>query len=89
MVNGLWVINDHYLHIRHWEPNFVAKSAKIESLLVWVRFPILPVEYFNEYWLKRVGNRIGRTAKVDRTMLMAACGKFANVCVEVDLTKPL
>lgn len=89
MFNGPWVINDHYLHIRRWEPNFVAKLAKIESLLVWVRFPILPVEYFNEHWLKRAGNRIGRTVKVDRTTLMAARGKFARACVEVDLTKPL
>lgn len=89
MLNGPWVINDHYLHLRRWEPNFVAKSARIESLLVWVRFPILPVEYFNEYWLMRAGNRIGRTVKVDRTTLLAARGKFARVCVEVDLTKPL
>lgn len=34
-------------------------------------------------------NKIGRTIKVDRTTLMASKGKFARVCIEVDLTKSL
>lgn len=89
LFNGPWVIFDHYLHVRRWEPNFMARTAKIESLLVWVRFPILPVEYFNENWLVRAGNKIGRTVKVDKTTLIASRGKFARVCVEVDLKKPL
>lgn len=65
LLNGPWVINDHYLHVRRWEPNFMAKTATIDSLLVWVRFPIIPVEYFRERWLLRAGNKIGRAIKVD------------------------
>ncbi|PNX76780.1 hypothetical protein L195_g032739 [Trifolium pratense] len=36
-----------------------------------------------------IGNRIGRTVKVDRTTTTQARGKYARLCVEVDLTKPL
>lgn len=63
------------------------KSAIIESFLVWVRFSILPVEYHTYKWLVRAGNKIRRTVKVDRTMLLASQGKFVRVCVEIDLTK--
>lgn len=89
MFNGPWIINDYYLHVRCWEPNFMAKMATIDSLFVWVRFPVIPVEYFNEKWLLRAGNRIGRSVKVDCTSLSVTRGKFARVCVEIDMTKPL
>lgn len=88
-LNGPWVINDHYLQVRRWVPNFMARTVTIDSLLVWVRFPILPIEYYIERWLERAWNKIGRTIKVDRKMLMASREKFAWACVEIDLTKPL
>lgn len=50
---------------------------------------MLPVEYYTSIWLEHAGDRIGRTVKVDRNTLMTSRGKFARVCVEVDLTKPL
>lgn len=67
----------------------MADKAEITSLPVWVRFPMLPVEYYSERWLWRAGDCVGRTIKVDVTMLIASRGKFARVSVEVDLTKPL
>lgn len=89
LLNGAWVISDHYLHVQRWVPKFMPISAKIESLLVWVRFPILQVEFYSAIWLEKAGNRIGRKVKVDRTTLLESRGKFARVCVEIDLTKPL
>lgn len=56
---------------------------------VWVRFPVLPVECYTTRWLKQAGNHIGRTVRVDFATLLATRGKFARVCVEVDLDKPL
>lgn len=39
--------------------------------------------------LERAANKLGRTVKVDKAMLMPSRGKFPRVCVEVDLIKPL
>lgn len=86
LLNGPWVINDHYLRVQCWIPNFMPKSAKIKLLLVWAIFPETPVEYYMHKWLVRAGNRIGKTIRLDRTMFLASRGKFAQVCVEVDLT---
>lgn len=71
-----WMIIDHYLHVRRSVPNFVPESAEITTLPVWVRFPFLPVEYYNERWLRRAGDRIGKTLKVDDTTRAASRGKF-------------
>lgn len=39
--------------------------------------------------MHHAGNKIERTRKVDNTTLSASRGKFARVCVEIDLNKPL
>lgn len=54
-----------------------------------VKFPYVPLEYYTERWLRIAGNQIGKTIKVDIATLLASQGKFAHVCVEVDLNKPL
>lgn len=43
----------------------MSTTAQIESLLVWARFPVLPVEYYTGKWLEKAGDR---TVKVDRVI---------------------
>lgn len=81
------MIGDNYLHVNMWRPNFREEREETNTLPVWVRFSILPVEYYTERWLKKMRNEIGRTIKVDLMTLLASRGKFARVCVEVDLEK--
>ncbi|MCI33591.1 hypothetical protein A2U01_0054808, partial [Trifolium medium] len=56
---------------------------------VWVRIPDLPIEYYDAKVLHFIGNRIGKTVKVDKNTLFQERGKYARLCVEVDLTKTL
>lgn len=83
------MIGDNYLHVQRWRPNFCAMDAKISSLPVWVRFPDIPLEYFDEEWLRRVGDELGKTIKVDNTTRATTRGRFARVCVEIDMGKLL
>jgi hypothetical protein len=83
------MIYDHYLSVSKWSPEFNPATDKIEKMAVWVRFSGLPIEYYDKSILSIIGNRIGRTVKVDRNTLLQERGKYARLCVEVDLTKPL
>lgn len=58
-------------------------------LHVWVRFPWLLVEYYTEEWLRKARDTLGRTIKVDDTTLETSRGKFACMCMEIDLDKSL
>jgi hypothetical protein len=87
--DGPWLIYDHYLIAREWTPNFHPNNATIEKAAVWVRISGLPIEYYDAKILNYIGNRIGETVKVDRNTLFQERGKYARVCVEVDLNKPL
>lgn len=50
----------------------MAAKEVINLLSVRVRFPMLPVEYYTTQRLPRVGNKFGRTLKVDGTTLFAS-----------------
>lgn len=84
LMDGPGMIRENYLQDLRWRPNFRAEKAEINSLPLWVRFLVLPVEYYSKRWLKKAGNHIGQTVKLDITRLLAPQGKFARVCVEVD-----
>ncbi|KAL7240588.1 hypothetical protein ACSBR2_006279 [Camellia fascicularis] len=86
---GPWVIMDHYRTVRRWEPNFKPSEALETTTAIWVRFPELPIEYYQEKVLYAIVKSIGKPLKIDWTTAMATRGKFARICVEMDLTKPL
>ncbi|KAK2456904.1 hypothetical protein QL285_004229 [Trifolium repens] len=89
LLNGPWFIYDHYLTVKEWSPDFHPQSDTIKNVAVWVRISGLPIEYYDARVLKTIGNKIGSTVKVDKNTLMQERGKYARICVEVDLTKPL
>lgn len=86
---GTWMIGGHYLHVQRWRPNFVADLVEITSLFVLVRFPTLPVKFYTETWLRSIGDQLGKTIKVVDMTLATTRGRFARVCIELDLKKPL
>ena len=43
---GPWFIGDQFLSIGAWEPNFKPSIAQCLSVVVWVRFSKLPIEYY-------------------------------------------
>lgn len=66
---GLWLILGHYLTVTKWRPNFRPSMESVDSTLVWVRFPGLPLEFFDEEVLYALGNAVGKAIKIDATTL--------------------
>lgn len=86
---GPWFILDHFLTLRKWEPFFRPSTAKFSSIAIWIRFPKLPVEFYNSYVLPQLAAKIGTVLKVDSHTLLGDKGRYARVCVQIDLDKPL
>ncbi|XP_057730252.1 uncharacterized protein LOC130945560 [Arachis stenosperma] len=89
LVDGPWKIYDHYLTVRLWEPNFNLFTTTIDKITAWIRLPGLPIELYNEKILRKIGDLIERTCKIDYNTSHLCRGKFVRLCVEIDLTKPL
>nr|POE84935.1 uncharacterized protein CFP56_64328 [Quercus suber] len=86
---GPWFVGGHFLNIRVWEPNFKPSTAVCNMVAVWIRFPELPIEFYALCVLKEIGNAIGPVLWIDSNTAAGARGRYARICVQIDLNKPL
>lgn len=89
LFEGPWMIADHYILVQRWRRNFLKSARKENRIAVWVRVPELPLELYNDIFLKRLGSSLGTMLKIDRLTSVHARGQFARLCVEIDLAKPV
>ena len=83
------MIGEHFLSLRPWTPNFRAFAASVSSVAVWVRLPELPVEYYHKEALLHIGSGLGLVLHVDVNTATGTRGRFARICIQLDLEKPL
>ena len=86
---GPWFVGEHFLSIRPWEPNFRPATANVSSVAVWIRLNELPIEYYNVKALHQIGKSIGNVLRIDTHTATETKGKFAILCVQIDVNKPL
>ena len=86
--NGPWFIAGHFLFIRPWEPFFKPDCASVSSIAVWVSLHALPMELYEVEVLKQIGEAIGRVLRIDSQIAMEAKGRYARLCIQLDITKP-
>lgn len=55
----------------------------------WIRIQCLPIEFYNNIFLSRIGMSLEKFLKVDRLTSIHFRGKFARIGVVLDLEKPL
>ena len=84
-----WKFFYYYLAIRWVEPEFNPLHATIDKIATWVHLPGVAIEYYNKDIVGKIDNIIGKLLKVDLNTDNHSRGKYARLCVEVDLYKPL
>ncbi|KAJ7964336.1 Zinc ion binding nucleic acid binding protein [Quillaja saponaria] len=89
MDEGPWMIMGHYRTVRKWRPNFRPKMDTIKSTAVWLRLLGFPLEFYDEHILLTIVNTIGKAIKVGANTKLMTKARFAKICVELDLNKPL
>lgn len=89
LCGGPWIIAGQTLVVQQWKPDFDPFVSEITNMAVWVRFVGLPLRFYEEFPMRKIGHLIGNVVKVDKLTLAQVRGQFARVCVEVDLQKPL
>ncbi|XP_057426286.1 uncharacterized protein LOC130719691 [Lotus japonicus] len=89
MTGAPWLIYDHYLSVKPWTKDFVAADEKINTTMVWIRIPGLGMQFYDEDILLTLATGVGTPIKVDMNTADMRLGKFARICVEIDLDKPV
>ncbi|MQL94634.1 hypothetical protein Taro_027289, partial [Colocasia esculenta] len=70
-----------------WEPNFDFKSDPT-TLPTWISFPGLPVNFYEEDYIKSIAGNIGPVLRVHEATIARTNTTAAVVCVELDIKKP-
>ncbi|CAN1749243.1 hypothetical protein LINPERHAP1_LOCUS3639 [Linum perenne] len=86
---GPWMILEHYLVVQQWDPTFRVAETLPTKMVVWVRFPHLPILFYHPEILTALGNLIGRCVRVDFSTQNADRGKFARLAIELISTSCL
>ncbi|CAN1805117.1 hypothetical protein LINPERHAP1_LOCUS24142 [Linum perenne] len=89
LTGGPWMILEHYLIVQQWDPTFRVSDKLPAKMVVWVRFPHLPILFYHPQILTALGNLIGKTIRIDSPTQNADRGKFARMAVEIDIDEPL
>ena len=58
-------------------------------MAVWIRFPELPIEFYDREVLKEIGSAIRPVLHIDSYTASGLRGSYARLYVQVDLEKPL
>ncbi|KAL8143939.1 LOW QUALITY PROTEIN: hypothetical protein V2J09_016971 [Rumex salicifolius] len=89
LTEGPWMIFGNYIVVRQWDPLFRPESDVIHTTYAWVRLSGLSMVMYEESVLYGIAAAIGNPIRIDLNTLTAARGKFARVCIEIDITQPL
>ncbi|XP_030939939.1 uncharacterized protein LOC115964842 [Quercus lobata] len=89
LMGSPWFISQHFLAIRQWEPEFKASTATLSLVVVWIRLLELPIEFYEPNALLKIGKAIGPVLRIDSHIANGERGRFARLCIQVNLDKPL
>ena len=77
LIGRPWLIYDHYFTMKMWEPKFDLEEAKIDKVVIWICLLGLSIRVYDQKFLSFLGNRVGKTLKVDATITLQTRGKYA------------
>lgn len=89
LTGGPWRVFGSHLMSQAWSPEFDLMKDEIVTTPAWVRLSNIPVNFYHKSILMGIARGLGKPIKVDPTTLQFERARFARVCVEVNLKKPL
>ncbi|GLJ23370.1 hypothetical protein SUGI_0442190 [Cryptomeria japonica] len=64
-----WFIEEHPLYLQPWFPNFNPLPLAVYDKPVWIRMYNLPMEYWGENCLEKIGRSLGTLLEIDKELL--------------------
>ena len=84
-----WFVNGLNFVLLPWTPFFDPYNTIITRVDQWIRILRLPWELWELDYLTEVLKHVGQVIRLDNNSLLRLKGKFACICVNLDIIKPL
>ncbi|KAH0633315.1 hypothetical protein KY284_036101 [Solanum tuberosum] len=56
---------------------------------IWIRLPQLPIEFYGREILEKIRKKLGGLLKIDSCTSATLHGRYARICIQVSIGKPL
>ena len=89
VLNGVWQWDNAGLLIKRWTPLFDPRIERYDQILIWVKLPNLPLEYWSVDFFKLVGNTLGTHLETDFSYLQTGVCCLGRVLVLLDFRNGL
>ena len=86
---GPWFVGEHFLTICAWEPFFKPTVVACSKVAIWARLLGLPIELYEPEVLKEIGQAIRLVLQINANIVAGTRGRYARLCVQVNLDAPL
>ncbi|XP_057849635.2 uncharacterized protein LOC131060417 [Cryptomeria japonica] len=86
---GPYFYNRVGLFVKPWHPRFNSADDLPSRVLVWIRLPRLPLEFWREDILHQIAALHGKLVVFAHQSLDKNVISYAHICVDIDLNKPL
>ena len=87
--NRVWGLDKNMLVLKDRHPVFDPRKDYLETILVGVKLPSLPLEFWLYEGSKAIGNTIGKFLVVEDNLFHSSSCSITHISVEVDLRASL
>ncbi|CAH9066446.1 unnamed protein product [Cuscuta europaea] len=88
LMEGPYTLFGKSLYLKTLSDNFSFESDEFLKVPIWVKFPNLPLQIWNEDVISEIASRVGMPLTTDRVTQERSISKYARVLIEVDASKP-
>ncbi|GLJ41342.1 hypothetical protein SUGI_0855570 [Cryptomeria japonica] len=83
-----WYSDNHPLYIQPWTPNFDPTALAVYEEPVWVRLFNLPIEYWSESSLEKIGQTLGTLLEIDEDIIESDLYTYVRLKIAAVKTIP-
>ncbi|CAH9135063.1 unnamed protein product [Cuscuta epithymum] len=88
LMEGPYSLFGKSLYLKVLSDDFAFDSEEFLKVPIWVKFPFLPMQVWDEEVISEIASRVGLPLTTDRVTQEKARSNFARVLIEVDASKP-
>ena len=87
--NSVWTYGKTPFQLKQWTPLFYAETEQLDTILVWVRLPGLPLEFWNPTYLSEIEDELGTFIEADLSFQQTKIKKVVRILVSLNIRTSL
>ncbi|XP_075091784.1 uncharacterized protein LOC142171953 [Nicotiana tabacum] len=89
LYSGPYMMNSKSVIVKMWNADFDFNDDGLKTIPLWIQFPNLPLNCWEDDSLSIIGSTLGVPLYADACTKKVECIAYARILVEIDIIRPL